>query len=253
MSRTTTALALIVAGSLAFAGLSAGCSWKPPAFSAPDGQADTMAPPPLGGTNPKGGLKITPEVKPEESKPAPPPIPDVNNDGKLNRTDTNAAAIADFHQAVKRYTGWMMGLVGAASVLALLLSFTPLAVVSWQKSTIGFGIVGAMLVCRLALLKNGELAADLLSWALLILCALAMVPAVWIAALWFKDKILVMQGKRLAEEGKARESTALLAAGNDKVNAARAEVAQWIEELQTATGPQRAKLLSKLRDKGINL
>lgn len=222
------------------------CSFKVPAPTAPDGQADTMAPPPH-------GAKITVPVSDSKPDPKPDPIPDVNNNGRRDREDTNAAAVADFYSAVKKVTGWLMGIVGLATVAALLLSFTPLAVVSWQKSMIGFGIEAALLVGRLALLKNGELAADLLSWGLLILCALAMVPVIWISALWFKDKILVMQGKRLAAEGSPRESTALLAAGNEKVNAARKEVAAWIEQLQTATGPERAKLLSKLREKGINL
>lgn len=230
------------------------CNFNPtPPRVAPDGQADTMAPPPLG--NPKGGLKIEVPVKPEDVRPdpKPDPIPDVNNDGEINRTDTNAAALADFYSAVKKVTGWLMGVVGLATVAALLLSFTPLAVVSWQKSTIGFGVEAALLVGRLALLKNGELAADLLSWGLLILSAFAMVPVIWIAALWFKDKILTMQGKRLAAEGNPREATALLAAGNEKVNAARKEVAEWIAQLQTATGAERAKLLSKLHDIGVRL
>jgi hypothetical protein len=250
MRRTLSALTIIVAGSIAFAGLSAfpGCGYRGPAMPEAGG-----FPPDDDGAKPKGGLKIEVPVADSKPDPKPDPIPDVNNNGRRDREDTNAAALADFHAAVKKVTGWLMGLVGAATVAALLLSFTPFAVVSWQKSMIGFGVVGALLVGRLALLKNGELAADILSWGMLGLSVLAIVPVVWIVTLWWKNKILVMQGKRLAAEGNPRESTALLAAGNEKVNVARKEVALWITQLQTATGTDRVKLLGKLREKGINL
>lgn len=220
------------------------CNFKMP--PAPDGQADTMAPPPHENT-PKGGLKI--EVPVVDTKPD--PIPDVNNNGKRDREDTTAAAVADFHAAVKKVTGWLMGLVGVASVAALLLSFTPFAVVTWQKSMIGFGVVGALLVARLALLKNGELAADILSWGLLGLTLLTIVPVVWMVTLWWKNKILVMQGKQLAAEGHAREATALLSAGNEKVNANRSEVASMLSQLEAMSNTERAKAIAKLKEWGV--
>lgn len=248
MSRSLTALALIIAGCVAVAGLSAfpGCGYRGPAMPEAGG-----FPPDAEGAKPKGGLKIEVPVVDTKPEPKPDPIPDVNNNGRRDREDTTAAAVADFHASVKKYTGWMMGLVGLASVAALLLSFTPLAVVTWQKSMIGFGVVGALLVARLALLKNGELAADILSWGLLGLTLLTIVPVVWMVTLWWKNKILVMQGKQLAAEGHAREATALLSAGNEKVNANRSEVASMLSQLEAMSNTERAKAIAKLKEWGV--
>lgn len=233
MSRITTTLALIVAGSLAFAGLSAGCSWKPPAYSAPDGQADTMAPPPLGGANPKGGLKIEVPVAPK------------------SHSENKAEAQADFRDTVKTGSGWLIGLLGLATVGLFVASFF-IPTIPRVACGFGVGLMGCMWLARYMLLAYGTLAADIVAWACLGFLGISLIGGGWTLALWWKRRILYRQGVNMAREGGTRDAVALMAAGHTVAEKERKSIATGLEHAKTQ--PDSISVIkSTLRDKGINL
>lgn len=250
MSRTTTALALIVAGSLAFAGLSAlpGCSWKPPAYSAPDGQADTMAPPPLGddgvlykhiGVDTNKNGKIDPdEIRTEVVKPK-------------SHSENKAEAQADFRDTVKAGSGWIIGLLGLATVGLFVASFF-IPTIPRVACGVGIGLMGAMWLARYMLLAYGTLAADIVAWACLAFLGISLIGGGWTLALWWKRRILYQQGVNMAREGGTRDAVALMAAGSTVAEKARKSIASALETAKA--DPERMNLIkSTLRDKGIKL
>lgn len=232
MSRITTALALIVAGSLAFAGLSAGCSWKPPAYSAPDGQADTMAPPPLG-------------------EKADTPLADRDGDGVVSAGEAREDAKSDFRDTVKIGSGWIIGLLGLATVGLFVASFF-IPTIPRVACGVGIGLMGAMWLARYMLLAYGTLAADIVAWACLAFLGISLIGGAWTLALWWKRRILYQQGVNMAREGGTRDAVALMAAGSTVAEKARKSIASALETAKA--DPDRLNLIkSTLRDKGINL
>lgn len=252
MSRTTTALALIVAGCIAFAGISSlpGCYRGP---ATPEG----FAPPP--GETPAGGLKINVPVKPEETKPDPKPIgKDSNNDGKIDRKERNSAALAYFQETVITYCRWMIGVVTVASIACLILSFTKWSIMSAAKAATGFAVAVGIMVAQLALLKWGEDLADIAGFATVATAIIALCMLGWYIVAFVKARIAAIrrkeieeQAKQLAAEGHAREATALLSTVNPAANENRSEVAEIISGLPEMDAKAKAKALAKLKEWGV--
>lgn len=242
MSRTLTALALIITGCIAFAGLSAfpGCGYQGP--SAPEG----FAPPP--GETPKGGLKIEVPVKP--------PLADRNGDGVVSQGEAREDAKTDFRDAVKTGSGWIIGLIGLATVAMFAASFF-ISTIPRTACGVGIGLMGAMWLARYMLLAYGTIAADIVAWACLGLLGISLIGGAWTLALWWKRWILLQQGKSLTAQAVAkgespRDGVALMAAGSDAINAARKGIIQAID---AAKGSPHATnvVIASLKDKGVNL
>lgn len=240
MSRPLTAMALVIAGSVAFAALSTpGCGYRGPS---PDGQADTMAPPPHEGT-PKGGLKIKVPVET--------PFADRDGDGKVSQSEGREAAKADFRDTVRTGTGWLMGLIGLASVALFVASFF-IPTIPKGGAVVGVISLAALWLARYMLLAYGVLAADILAWALLGMAAISLIGGAWTLALWWKRRILYQQGVNMAREGGTRDAVALMAAGHTVAEKARKSIASALETAKA--DPDRISLIkSTLRDKGIKL
>ena len=240
MIRTTTALALIVAGSLAFAGLSAlpGCGYRGPATPEAGG-----FPPDADGANPKGGLKIKVPVKP--------PLADRNGDGVVSQGEAREEAKSDFRDTVKAGSGWIIGLLGLATVGLFVASFF-IPTIPRVACGVGIGLIGAMWLARYILLAYGTLAADIVAWACLGLLGISLIGGGWTLALWWKRRILYQQGVNMAREGGTRDAVALMAAGSTVAEKARKSIASALETAKA--DPERMNLIkSTLRDKGIKL
>lgn len=240
MSRTTTALALIVAGSLAFAGLSAfpGCGYRGP--SAPEAGG---FPPDAEGANPKGGLKIEVPVKP--------PLADRNGDGVVSHGEGREEAKADFRDTVKTGSGWLIGLLGLATVALFVASFF-IPTIPRVACAVGISLMSVMWIARYILLAYGTLAADIVAWACLGFLGISLIGGGWTLALWWKRRILYQQGITLAREGGTRDAVALMAAGNTVAEKARKSIASALETAKA--DPDRLNLIkSTLREKGIKL
>lgn len=251
MSRPLTALALIIAGCVAVAGLSAfpGCGYRWPAMPEAGG-----FPPDAEGATPKGGLKIEVPVNP-------PPQPlgtDTNKNGEIDRNERNAAAVGVFQDTVIEYCRWMILLVTVASVAALVLSFTPWSIMSAGKAMYGFAAVAAIMVGQLALLLWGELIANVAGILTLVSTIAAFGMLVWYVITAIQTRIEIRRKKaiedqaaQLAAEGHAREATALLSTVNQTVNEKRSEVAQIIAGLPEMDAKTKAKALAKLKEWGV--
>lgn len=238
MSRPLTALALIIAGCVAFAGLSAfpGCGYRGP--SAPEG----FAPPP-GDETPKGGLKIEVPVKT--------PYADRDGDGKVSQSEGREDAKADFRDTVRTGTGWLMGLIGLAGVGLFIASFF-IPTIPKGGAIVGVVSLAALWLARYMLLAYGTLAADILAWALLGMAGISLIGGAWTLALWWKRRILYQQGVNMAREGGTRDAVALMAAGHTVAEKERKSIATGLEHAKTQ--PDSISVIkSTLRDKGINL
>lgn len=236
MSRTTTALALIVAGCLAFAGISSlpGCYRGP---AAPEG----FAPPP--GETPAGGLKINVPVKP--------PLADRNGDGVVSQGEAREDAKSDFRETVKTGSGWIIGLLGLATVGMFVASFF-IQTIPRVACAVGISLMSVMWIARYILLAYGTLAADIVAWACLGLLGISLIGGGWTLALWWKRRILFQQGVNMAREGGTRDAVALMAAGSTVAEKARKSIASALETAKA--DPERMNLIkSTLRDKGIKL
>lgn len=231
MSRTLTAVALIVAGSLAFAGLSA-CNFGPAPRSAPDRQADTMAPPPLG-------------------EKADTPLADRDGDGVVSAGEAREDAKSDFRDTVKTGSGWIIGLLGLATVGLFVASFF-IPTIPRVACGVGIGLMGAMWLARYMLLAYGTLAADIVAWACLAFLGISLIGGGWTLALWWKRRILYQQGVNMAREGGTRDAVALMAAGSTVAEKARKSIASALETAKA--DPERMNVIkATLRDKGIKL
>lgn len=227
------------------------CNFKMP--PAPDGQADTMAPPPHENT-PKGGLKIEVPVNP-------PPQPlgtDTNQDGKVDRRERNAAAVGVFQDTVIQYCRLMIWLTTIASVLSLVLSFTQWSIMSAGKALYGFAGVAAIMVGQLALLMWGEEIANIAGILTLVSTIAAFGMLVWYIVTAIQTRIEIRRKKaiedqatQLAKEGHAREATALLSTVNPTVNEKRSEVASMLSQLEAMSNTERAKAIAKLKEWGV--
>jgi len=236
MSRTTTALALIVAGCLAFAGISSlpGCYRGP---ATPEG----FAPPP--GETPAGGLKINVPVKP--------PLADRNGDGVVSQGEAREDAKTDFRETVKTGSGWIIGLLGLATVAMFVASFF-IQTIPRVACAVGISLMSVMWIARYILLAYGTLAADIVAWACLGLLGISLIGGGWTLALWWKRRILFQQGVNMAREGGTRDAVALMAAGSTVAEKARKSIASALETAKA--DPERMNLIkSTLRDKGIKL
>lgn len=236
MAKTLTALAIIIAGSVAFAALSTpGCGYRPPA--APESQPDA------GGFPPPGGLKI--------KVPVSPPLADRDGDGAVSHNEGREEAKADFRDTVKTGTGWLMGLIGLASVALFVASFF-IPTIPKGGAIIGVVSLAGLWLVRYMLLAYGVLAADITAWALLGFAGISLIGGAWTLALWWKRRILYQQGVNMAREGGTRDAVALMAAGNTVADKARKSIASALEVAKA--DPDRISLIkSTLRDKGINL
>jgi hypothetical protein len=235
MSRTLTALAFIIAGSVAFAALSTpGCGYRPPV--APESQPEGFAPPPGG-----------PKTKMPDSA----PLADRDGDGAVSHNEGREEAKADFRDTVKTGTGWLMGLIGLASVALFIASFF-IPTIPKGGAIIGVVSLAALWLARYMLLAYGVLAADILAWSLLGMAAVSLIGGVWTLALWWKRRILYQQGVNMAREGGTRDAVALMAAGHSVAEKSRKSIASALEVAKA--DPDRISLIkSALRDKGINL
>lgn len=240
MSRPLTALALVIAGCVALAGLSAfpGCGYRGPAMPEAGG-----FPPDAEGATPKGGLKIEVPVKT--------PYADRDGDGKVSQSEGREEAKADFRDTVRTGTGWLMGLIGLASVGLFIASFF-IATIPKESAIFGVLTLAALWWVRYLLLAYGVLAADILAWALLGMAGISLIGGAWTLALWWKRRILYQQGVNMAREGGTRDAVALMAAGNTVAEKSRKSIASALETAKA--DPDRINLIkSTLRDKGINL
>lgn len=241
MSRSLTALALIIAGCVAVAGLSAfpGCGYRgPSAESHPE----------AGGFPPPGGLKIEVPVKT--------PYADRDGDGKVSSSEANEDAKNYFRESVKKWAAWIIGAIGLATVGMYVASFFVLTIPR-AACGIGIALMAATSFIAYVLLKIGVLAGDILAWSLIGILIMCIAGGAWTLALWWKRWILLQQGKALTvqaiERGETpRDGVALMAAGSTVVSKERKGIVEAFEKAKN--GPEFVNVVkASLRDKGINL
>lgn len=150
-------------------------------------------------------------------------------------SERKAHAKDDLEASVKAWTGWAIWLLVLASVGTLILSF----VVPWasrRSAAYGLGAAMAVSLARYFLVTYGALAVDVVVWicigALVIVTAAVGIP---LAVAWMKRHAWQQGHELAAEPGKAREATALLALGSDKINAARRMVSVAIGHVQSGS------------------
>lgn len=143
------------------------------------------------------------------------------NDARVSAERAKAEAAADFYATVRRFTGWAMGVILAASVAALIAGFIPaVSFVTRGDGLKGLGIVGAICILRYTLLTYGKLAGDIAGW---ILIAGTVVGGAWViyagATIAWRARLLRTSDKLAREGNDARAAAALEIAargiGND--------------------------------------
>lgn len=156
---------------------------------------------------------------------------------KLQAETAKREAREDFAATVRRYTGIAMGILTAAAVAALLLSFV-VPWVSTRSAAAAFAAVALLGLGRYALLRYGTLAADVtvvVSLGLAVVAALVIGLPMGIS--WARRK-LVKQSEQLAAKGEPRPAVALWAA------------ATGITGESAGARAERRRRLSKLEARG---